>query len=193
MAVEHDGAALRDVVCGQIAALGYAITESKELDDIHVRSVLDDERASAAYKGECARGHDHSPFDKCWWQTSRGSLTIASRSALAVAFALGRVIPSIETSAFLLAMLVGLVPIATRAISAASAGTPFSIEMLITIAGVGAAVIGATEEAATVLLLFLIGELLEGVAAGRARAGIQDLTKLVPKTARLEQTDGQVM
>ncbi|WP_416193160.1 hypothetical protein [Nitrobacter sp. TKz-YC01] len=90
-------------------------------------------------------------------------------------------------------MLVGLVPIATRAISAASAGTPFSIEMLITIAGVGAAVIGATEEAATVLLLFLIGELLEGVAAGRARAGIQDLTKLVPKTARLEQTDGQVM
>jgi len=33
----------------------------------------------------------------------------------------------------------------------------------------------------------LIGELLEGVAAGRARASIQDLTKLVPKTAMLEE------
>ena len=32
-------------------------------------------------------------------------------------------------------------------------------------------------------MLFLIGELLEGVAAGTARASIQGLTKLVPKTA----------
>lgn len=190
VAVEHDGIAQRDVVCRQIAALGYAITESKELDDTHVRSVHEDERDPAAFEGEYAR--DHSPLDKYWWQTSRGRLTIASASALAVAFALGRAIPSIETSAFLLAMLVGLVPIAKRAITAASAGTPFSIEMLMTIAAVGAAVIGATEEAATVVLLFLIGELLEGVAAGRARAGIKDLTKLVPKTARLEQTDGRV-
>lgn len=31
------------------------------------------------------------------------------------------------------------------------------------------------------------GELLEGVAAGRARASILSLTKLVPKTARLEE------
>ncbi|MFX9938899.1 heavy metal translocating P-type ATPase, partial [Acinetobacter baumannii] len=93
--------------------------------------------------------------------------------------------------AFLLAMLVGLIPIARRAISAARAGTPFSIEMLMTIAAVGAVIIGATEEAATVVFLFLIGELLEGVAASRARASIQDLTRLVPKTARLEE-NGQV-
>jgi Zn2+/Cd2+-exporting ATPase len=38
-----------------------------------------------------------------------------------------------------------------------------------------------------VVFLFLIGELLEGVAASRARASIQDLTKLVPKTALLEE------
>ncbi|MFX6778540.1 heavy metal translocating P-type ATPase, partial [Acinetobacter baumannii] len=56
---------------------------------------------------------------------------------------------------------------------------------------VGAVIIGATEEAATVVFLFLIGELLEGVAASRARASIQDLTKLVSKTARLEE-DGHV-
>ena len=41
------------------------------------------------------------------------------------------------------------------------------------------------------VFLFLIGELLEGVAASRARASILDLTKLVPKTARLGE-DGQV-
>jgi Zn2+/Cd2+-exporting ATPase len=50
----------------------------------------------------------------------------------------------------------------------------------------------SAEEAATVVFLFLIGELLEGVAASRARASIQDLTELVPTTARLEERDGQV-
>ncbi|MGD5669587.1 hypothetical protein QUT06_22675, partial [Xanthomonas citri pv. citri] len=87
---------------------------------------------------------------------------IASGTSLAVAFVLGKAIPASEQWAFLLAMMVGLVPIARRAISAAVAGTPFSIEMLMTIAAVGAVFIGATEEAATVVFLFLIGELLEG-------------------------------
>jgi Zn2+/Cd2+-exporting ATPase len=48
---------------------------------------------------------------------------------------------------FLIAMLIGLIPIARRAISAARACAPFSIEMLMLIAGVGAVIIGATEEA----------------------------------------------
>ena len=136
--------------------------------------------------------HDHGPTDQSWWQTRKGRLTIASGGALAVAFAVGKAVPATEQWAFLLAMMVGLIPIAKRAFSAAMAGTPFSIEMLMTIAAVGAVFIGATEEAATVVFLFLIGELLEGVAASRARASIQDLTKLVPKTARLEDGDGQV-
>jgi Cd2+/Zn2+-exporting ATPase len=49
-------------------------------------------------------------------------------------------------------------------------------------------IIGETEEAAIVVLLFLVGELLEGVAAGRARASIRSLTGLVPKTAFIERT-----
>ena len=98
--------------------------------------------------------------------------------------------PDIGLWAFIAAMLVGLVPIARRAFMAARAGTPFSIEMLMTIAAVGAVIINAGEEAATVVFLFLVGELLEGVAAGRARASIQGLTALVPKTALVE-TDGR--
>jgi Cd2+/Zn2+-exporting ATPase len=73
---------------------------------------------------------------------------------------------------------------------AALNGTPFSIEMLMTVAAVGAVFIGANEEAAVVVFLFLIGELLEGVAAGKARASIQALATLAPKMALLE-ADGQ--
>ena len=73
---------------------------------------------------------------------------------------------------------------------AALSGTVFTIELLMTIAAVGAVIIGAAEEAATVVFLFLVGELLEGVAAGRARASIKSLTALVPKTALVER-DGR--
>jgi Cd2+/Zn2+-exporting ATPase len=41
-----------------------------------------------------------------------------------------------------------------------------------------------------VVFLFLVGELLEGVAASRARASIRSLTELVPKTARVERNGG---
>lgn len=132
-------------------------------------------------------GHDHGPMTGPWWKSAKGRLTILSGAALAVAWGLGHVVPAYDAWIFAVAMLVGLVPIARRAVMAALVGTPFSIEMLMTIAAVGAVIIGAGEEAATVVFLFLIGELLEGVAAGRARASIQSLATLVPKTALLEE------
>ena len=135
-------------------------------------------------------GHDHGPTTGPWWKSGKGRLTIASGVALAAAYAIGKLVPALDSWIFTAAMLVGLVPIARRAVMAALAGTPFSIEMLMTIAAVGAVIIGASEEAAAVVFLFLIGELLEGIAAGRARASIQSLTELVPKTAMLEQDGG---
>ena len=132
-------------------------------------------------------GHDHGPDDRPWYETPKGRLTIASGVALAAAWLVGRLFPLLDHWPFAAAMLVGLLPIAWRAIAAARLGSPFTIEMLMTIAAVGATIIGATEEAAAVVFLFLIGELLEGVAAGRARASIRALTDLVPKTALVEK------
>ncbi len=140
------------------------------------------ERASIAG----LHGHDHAPASGPWWQSKKGRLTILSGAALVVAYAIGLLVPAIAHYAFIAALLIGLVPIARRAFMAARAGTPFSIEMLMTIAAVGAVIINASEEAAAVVFLFLVGELLEGVAAGKARDSIQALTALVPKSALLE-------
>jgi Cd2+/Zn2+-exporting ATPase len=115
-------------------------------------------------------------------------LTIACGLAVALAWAVGRLVPATAPWGFIIAMAVGLVPIAQRAIAAARFRMPFTIETLMTIAAVGAVAINAAEEAAAVVFLFLVGELLEGVAAGRARASIAGLTKLIPKTALLEQS-----
>lgn len=127
--------------------------------------------------------------DGPWWKTRKALLTLACGVALVVAYLIGLVLPEIGHWAFIAALLVGLVPVARRAVAGALAGTPFSIETLMTIAAVGAVIIGATEEAATVVLLFLVGELLEGVAASRARTSIKGLANLVPKTALLVEGD----
>ncbi len=136
-------------------------------------------------------GDDHRAASGPWWWTRKAKLTAACGVALVAAYIFGALFPAMERGAFLVALAVGLAPVGWRAITAARCGTPFSIEMLMTIAAVGAVFIGAAEEAAAVVLLFLVGEMLEGVAAGRARKSIQGLTDLVPKTALIE-VDGQV-
>lgn len=125
-----------------------------------------------------------------WWQTRKGQLVIANGCLLALAFAVASVAPSLSYTAYLVAAGIGLVPIGRRALLAAVSGSPFTIETLMTVAAAGALAIGAAEEAAVVIFLFAVGELLENVAAGRARAGIRALAGLVPRVARLEQTGG---
>ncbi len=122
-----------------------------------------------------------------WIKTSKGRLVIGTGALLAAAWAFRLVLPAeIAHWAFVVATLVGIVPVARRAVAMMRAGMPFTIEMLMTIAAGGALVIGEPEEAALVVFLFAVGELLEGVSAGKARDSIRALSKLVPKTARLE-------
>ncbi|PWF92551.1 zinc/cadmium/mercury/lead-transporting ATPase [Shewanella algae] len=97
---------------------------------------------------------------------------------------------SISTSLFTLATVWGLLPIARKAWALIRSGTPFAIETLMTVAAIGAMLLGETAEAAMVLLLFMLGEQLESFAAGRARAGVSALMALVPDMA-LRLNDGQ--
>ena len=127
-----------------------------------------------------------------WWQTRKGRLVAATGSMLAAAFVLAHLVPALSYWAYVGAAVVGLIPFARRAVTSALSGTPFSIEMLMSVAALGAMAIGAAEEAAVVVFLFAVGELLENVAAGRARAGIKALMNVVPRSAQLER-DGSVI
>ncbi|WP_415392002.1 heavy metal translocating P-type ATPase [Paracoccus sp. SJTW-4] len=133
------------------------------------------------------REDDPAERELPWWRRSKGQLVIITGLLLAGAWGF-ELLTSADVGrwAFVLATLIGLVPIARRAFAAARMGQPFTIEMLMTIAAAGALVIDAAEEAALVVFLFAVGEVLEGVAANRARASIRALSNLVPKTALLE-------
>ena len=91
--------------------------------------------------------------------------------------------PPLGEIAFITTTLVGLWPVARQAIRLIKSGSWFAIETLMSVAAIGALFIGATAEAAMVLLLFLIGERLEGWAASRARQGVSALMALKPDTA----------
>jgi len=135
---------------------------------------------------------DGAPIDGPWWQSDRGRLVITSGALVGAAFVAAYIFPSVSYFVYLAACLVAGVPVALHAFRALRHGSVFTIEMLMTIAVIGAVLIGAAEEAAIVVFLFAVGELLEGVAAGRARAGIKALATIAPKTAQLETESGVV-
>ncbi|HHP0511145.1 TPA: zinc/cadmium/mercury/lead-transporting ATPase [Vibrio harveyi] len=93
--------------------------------------------------------------------------------------------PTLSTWLFTLTCLLGLYPVAMKAVKLARSGTPFAIETLMSVAALGALYLGETAEAAMVLLLFLIGEKLEAYASSRARSGVQALMDLVPENTTL--------
>ena len=142
--------------------------------------------------GHGSPGHVHDdPADrgKRWYQTGKGKLVIFTALLLGAAWIVEYLAPEIGRWAFVAACLIGVAPVAQRAFAALRMGQPFTIESLMTIAAIGALFINAAEEAALVVFLFAVGEVLEGVAAGKARDGIRALANLVPKTAQLVTGD----
>lgn len=148
-------------------------------------------KSETASHGLPGHVHDEDEGGGSWYQSAKGRLVLASGFLLAAAWGLNWFASaSVGYWAFLAACLIGVLPVSKRAISAALAGIPFTIEMLMTIAVIGALFIGAAEEAALVVFLFAVGEVLEGVAANRARASIRSLAELVPTRALVISEDG---
>ncbi len=141
-------------------------------------------------------GHHQSqhakPVEGAWWKSPKGRLVILTGALIVAAYAEQRLLSYGPLPVFLAACVAGTIPVARRALAALMAGSIFTIEILMTIAVVGAIAIGAVEEAAVVVFLFAVGELLEGIAAGRARSGIRALARIAPKTAMVESATGLV-
>ncbi|ODT63857.1 MAG: cadmium-transporting ATPase [Nitrosomonadales bacterium SCN 54-20] len=68
----------------------------------------------------------------------------------------------------------------------------FDIDILMVVAAVGAAVLGAWEEGALLLFLFSLGHALEHMAMDRARKAIESLAELAPKTAVVQRDTREV-
>ncbi|WP_047679207.1 MULTISPECIES: zinc/cadmium/mercury/lead-transporting ATPase [Xenorhabdus] len=124
-----------------------------------------------------------------FWKTFSPILTLAVLMIISAGIA--KISAPAGQIAFITTVLIGLYPIATKAIKLFRSGTPFAIESLMSVAAIGALFIDATSEAAMVILLFKLGEILESYAAGRARRGVSALMELVPEQALLVTNGGK--
>lgn len=125
---------------------------------------------------------------KPFWKKNILLLTLVA--FLVIATGINLVNKELGAIAFTVAGLFGLIPIGRKAIRLAINGSPFSIETLMTVAAIGAVYLGETVEAAMVILLFMLGEQLEGYASAKARSGVKALMDLVPDTAIRIKLDG---
>ena len=89
------------------------------------------------------------------------------------------------------ALLTAGAPIARSAWRTLIASREIGINLLMCIAAVGAVIIGAPVEAGLVMVLFALGEALEGYTADKARHAVASLASLIPTRAYRLLSDGQ--
>ncbi len=157
-----------------------------DFDDHSLTSVIEQTAKQTGFPLSSLDKRNNKSEIKGWRGVVKDNLHIlAIAGAMLVAAIVGKLNPQVSSWIFISTCLIGLFPIARKAVTLAKGGTPFAIETLMSVAALGALYLGETAEATMVLLLFLIGEKLEAYASSRARSGIQALMDLVPENAVL--------
>lgn len=126
-------------------------------------------------------------------QKNVNAITWTSAALIVVGF-LGEAVGSqmLYTVAFVLASIIAATPIIIRAVEALKVRV-IGIELLVSIAVVGAFVIQEFNESAIVTFLFLFGSFLEAKTLAKTRESIKTLTEMAPTTAEVVQDDGTVV
>lgn len=170
-----------------VRSLGYVATLRSSDGLTEGRASAPGRRSTVAHaRVDDPTGREKADIDPPLWKTRKARLVAGIGALIVIAYVTTLAFPGAERWAYGVAVVTGLVPFAHRAWMQARLGSPFSIETLMVVASVGALAIGESAEAAIVVFLFAVGELLENVAAGRARSGIKSLIGLVPRTAFVE-------
>ena len=122
---------------------------------------------------------------------NRNRLTAATGILIVLAFAAKWLFKSeaAESGLLLAASLIGGFPIAASAWQALKVKV-ISIDLLVTLAILGAFVIQEFEESAIVAFLFLFGAYLEQKTLAKTRSAIKELVEMVPETALRQTADG---
>lgn len=90
----------------------------------------------------------------------------------------------------IIASVIGIAPIAIQAYQALKVKV-ISIDVLVTIAVIGAVLIQNYEESAIVTFLFLFGHFLEQRTLNQTRSAIKELTEMAPESALVQLANGE--
>jgi Cd2+/Zn2+-exporting ATPase len=170
-----DGSIARDVVANRVRQLGYGVADAA---------------------GGTADGMSGAPARRglpgfLGFLLARRNTTLAALGAILILpgavfselLGLELLPPPLSTAASLAALVLAGAPVARSAWRAAVINREVTMNALMTIAALGAVLIGATGEAGLVMVLFAIGEALEGYTMQRARDSVRGLMQLAPAEA----------
>lgn len=127
--------------------------------------------------------------------TKQNKKDLAKIIAAAVFFVLGNVVSAGETVRFALffaAFVVAGGQVLVSAVRNIFNGQVFDEEFLMTVATVGAFIVGEYPEGAAVMLFFQVGELFQSYAVNKSRKSIADLMDIRPDFANVVTADGVV-
>ncbi|MDZ4064698.1 MAG: HAD-IC family P-type ATPase, partial [Coriobacteriia bacterium] len=123
-----------------------------------------------------------------WWELRRGDVAAtASGIFIAIGWLLGRMgdpWQTVSVVAFALAIASGGALVFRRALMSLAVRS-LDMNVLMSVAVIGAAALGDWLEGATVVFLFAVGGLLESRSLARTRRSIRDLMDLSPQMARV--------
>ena len=165
-----EGAVAPDLVVDRITALGYGVAE---------------ESAGAASPQQEQAGN----FLAYMWQKQDTRLALMGAILIIPGLLFNEALPGLGVGGpwldlmSVLAMATAGYPVARNAWRAVRINHEININVLMTIAAIGAVIIGAYSEAGLVMVLFAAGEALEGYTAAKARRSISLLMQVAPNEA----------
>lgn len=138
---------------------------------------------------------DKKEKGKSWWREERQmQLLIVCGALIVIAFLLERIGLSHESAkaVYGLAILTGVYYPAKMGFSALKTLT-LNIRLLMVVGATGAVVLGLWEEAALLVFVYSLGDVLEAYAVDRARGAIRALMELMPKEALVRRIGSEIV
>jgi Cd2+/Zn2+-exporting ATPase len=185
--VEKVVAALEGVRAAQVSFGNATLAVDGDVEPARVSAAV----ARAGYRAAPLTRRRLEPAAPFWRRDARtvsvlGSLVLL---AIAVVASLAGASRAVAEPLYLASMAVGGWSIARSALAVLRRGS-LDMNVLMTLAAVGAVGIGAYAEGAWVLVLFAVGTTLETYAFDRSRRSVTELMDLAPQQARVVGDDG---
>jgi Cd2+/Zn2+-exporting ATPase len=170
-------------VINRVTALGYTVTP-----DVKAPTAID----AAGTQPKDLPPQRANPIGwQFWLKTRRGQTVLLSGMGLLLGVIAERLLslPLVAQGFYALSLIVAIAPI-IRAAWIALKLRQADMNLLMTLAAVGAAILGQWFQGALVIFLFGLGTTLQNFALSRTRNAIRDLMDLAPATATVKR-DGQ--
>jgi len=175
-------------IIGRVTALGYTV-EPDRTANLPVDTGVATENLVENLQ---SRKSDPSGW-QFWLKTRRGQTVILSGAGLLLGVIAERLLslPLIAQGFFALSLIVAISPI-LRAAWIALKLRRADMNLLMTLAAIGAAILGQWFQGALVIFLFALGTTLQNFTLGRTRNAIRNLMDLTPATATVKRNGQEV-